>query len=282
MKNKRYMWLFIGGAIIGAIAALIYGMRGGSNPDKKNEEEETAITAMYVPYGENGYILVGEEAGVFTVTAPQEMYEVYDINGNKIAINQLVKGNVVKIYGDGIMAESYPGQYPGVSRMEVIEEGKPSDADQYQEIVDEIYTEPDPAEPPTLQVDYVNALAAVSILANRGGYEWVYMDKDGLSNAVVADSQHVLDWGDLLIDIILTEPIDLTLSFSDKPQNVEVVRYDSSLMGKAQDMPEGESVAVVEKDGEFVMEGVEGNYVYEVTGIWENGRATYGFLTVQK
>lgn len=282
MKNKRYIWLFIGGAIIGAIAALIYGMRGGSNPDKKNEEEETAIIAMYMPYGENGYILVGEEAGVFTVTAPQEMYEVYDINGNKIAINQLVKGNIIKIYGDGIMAESYPGQYPGVSRMEVIEEGKPSDADQYQEIVNEIYTEPDPAEPPTLQVDYVNALAAVSILANRGGYEWVYMDKDGLSNAVVADSQHVLDWGDLLIDIILTEPIDLTLSFSDKPQSVEVVRYDSSLMGKAQDMPEGESVAVVEKDGEFVMEGVEGNYVYEVTGIWENGRATYGFLTVQK
>lgn len=280
---KKKVWFLIGGAIIiGAAAALIYGMRAGNSSGGGNEGEETAITAMYVPYGEDGYIFVGEEAGVFTVTASPEMYDVYDIAGNKIAINQLAKGNIVKIYGDNMMAESYPGQYPGVSRMEVVEEGKPSDADQYQGIVDEIYTEPDPAEPPMLQVDYATDLAAVSVFANRGGYEWVYTDKDGLSNAVVADSPHVLDWGDLLVDIILSAPVDLTLSFSDKPQEVEVVRYDSAFMGKAQDTPEGEKVKVVEKDGEFVIESVEGDYVYEVTGIWENGRATYGFLTVQR
>lgn len=279
MKKKKYVWLLVGAAIIiGAAAALIYGMKGGKN----SKEEETAITAMYVPYGEGEYIFVGETAGVFTVTAKPDSYEVFDINGNKITMEQLNKGNMVKIYGDNIMAESYPGQYPGVHRMEVVEEGSPSDADQYQEIVDEIYTEPDPAEPPTMQVEYTTNMANVTVLANRGGYEWVYTDKDGLSNAVVADSAHVLDWGDLLIDVTLTEPLDLTLSFSDKPMEVTAVRYDSSLRGKAQDAPQGEEVPVAEKDGEFVLEGVDGDYVYEVTGIWENGRATYGFYTVQK
>ena len=133
-----------------------------------------------------------------------------------------------------------------------------------------------------MQVEYTTDLANATVLANRGGYEWVYTDKDGLSNAVVADSVHVLDWGDLLIDVTLTDPLDLTLSFSDKPTEVKVVRYDSAMRGKALEMPEGEEMPVVEKDGKFMLEGVDGDYVYEVTGIWENGRATYGFYTVQK
>lgn len=279
MKNKKWMWIIIGCAVvIGGAAAVIYGMGAG----KGSKEEGEPISAMYVPYGEDGYIFVSEQAGVFTVTAPEEAYQVQDMNGNKISIHELKKGNVVKIYGNGIMAESYPGQYPGVTRIEVESEGDPSDADQYQEIVDELYTEPDPAEPPTLQVNYVTSMADVTVMAARGGYEWVYMDKDGLSNAVVADSVPVLDWGDLLVDITLSEPLDLTLSFSDEPLEVEVVRYDSSLLGKGQEMPEGEKVTVSEKEGKRMIEGVDGNYVYEVLGIWENGRATYGFLTVKK
>ena len=180
------------------------------------------------------------------------------------------------------MAESYPGQYPGVTKIKVESEGNPSDADQYQEIVDEIYTEPDPAEPPVLQVNYVTSMADVTVAIERGGYEWVYMDKDGLSNAVVADSVPVLDWGELLADITVSEPLDLTLLFSEEPLEVEVVRYDSSLLGKGQETPEGEKVTVSEKEGQMVIEGADGNYVYEVLGVWENGRATYGFVTVEK
>lgn len=279
MKNKKWVWIIIGCAVVvGIAAAVIYGMGAG----KGGQEEGEPITAMYVPYGEDGYIFVSDQAGVFTVTASKESYQVKDINGNKISLPELKRGNIVKIYGNGIMAESYPGQYPGVTRIEVESEGNPSDADQYQEIVDGIYTEPDPAEPPILQVNYVTSMANVSVAVERGGYEWVYMDKDGLSNAVVADSVPVLDWGELLIDITLSEPLDLTLLFSEAPLDVEVVRYDSSLLGKGMEMPEGEKVTVTEKDGELVIEGVDGNYVYEVVGIWENGRATYGFITVKK
>lgn len=278
MKKKKYVWLLLGCAvIIGAVAAVLYGM-GGKNGE--GGKEENAITAMYVPYGENGHIFVSEEIGAFEVTADKETLEVYDANGKKITFGQLVRGNIVRIYGDDIMAESYPGQYPGVNRIEVEEEGNPSDADKYQEIVDQIYTEPDPAEPPFMQVEYTTDLAVATVFINRGGYEWVYIDKDGLSNAVVADSIPVLDWEeDLLADIVLSEPVDLTLVFSEIPQEVEAIRYDSSLAGKGTEGPEGEKVTLAEKDGQFVIEGAEGGYVYEITGIWENGRATYGFLT---
>ncbi len=237
------------------------------------------VTAVYVPYGEGAHIFVGEQAGVFVATFPEE---IYDINGNKITKEQLVKGNVVEIYGNGMMLESYPGQYPGITKMKVVEEGKPSDADAYQDIVDEIYQEPDPSEPPSLNVGYTTDLADVTVMVNRGGYEWVYTDKDGLSTAVVADSVHVLDWkiGEELADIKIKDSLDLTLYFSAEPEAVEAVRYDASLLGKVREYPEGEKITVGKKDGQWVLAGVTGGYVYDITGMWENGRADYGFIVL--
>lgn len=240
-------------------------------------QEDIITTAMYVPIAEDAYIFVDQENNtVFTITFPEE---ITDINGNNIAREELEKGNIVKIHGNGIMLESYPGQYPGISKIEVIEEGSPADADQYQTIVDEIYQEPDPAEPPTLNVEYRTDMVAATVMIGRGGYEWTYVDKDGLSNAVVADSAHVLNW-DQLADIKMEEPISADLVFSQTPMQVEVVRYESDLIGTEQ-IPEGEKVEVEETQDIYVIPQLEAGYVYEITGIWENGRATYGFLTLE-
>lgn len=247
--------------------------------DSAAEPEEIESRAMYVPIAQDVYIFVNQDNDmVFTITFPEE---IYNMEGDKITREELEKGNIVKLYGNGIMLESYPGQYPGISRIEVIEEGSPSDADRYQDIVDQIYQEPDPAEPPTMNVEYTTELAVATVMINRGGYEWTYVDKDGLSNAVVADSIHVLNWGEELADIKIKEPIEVILSFSQTPVQVEAVRYDSALMG-TDNIPEGEQVEVEETDGVFGISQIESGYVYEITGIWENGRATYGFLTLEQ
>lgn len=272
-KSRKKFWM----TGIGAVLVLAAGIAAVIAVTGK--KGEPPMTAMYVPFGEDSHIFVGEQAGVFVATFPEE---IYDVNGNRISKEQLVKGNMVEIYGNGIMLESYPGQYPGITKMKVVEEGNPSDADVYQEIVDEIYQEPDPAEPPILNVEYTTDLMNAVVIVNRGGYEWVYMDRDGLSNAVVADSVPVLDWktGEELVDITVSEPLELTLHFSAEPQEVEVIRYDASLLGKAQEEPEGEKVTVEKRDGKPVLSGVTGGYVYDITGIWENGRANYGFITL--
>lgn len=272
-KSRKNIWL-IG---IGAVLVLAAGIAAVMTMTGK--KEEPPVTAMYVPFGEDSHIFVGEQTGVFVATFPEE---IYDVNGNKISKDQLVKGNVVEIYGNGMMLESYPGQYPGITKMKVMEEGTPSDADVYQEIVDQIYQEPDPAEPPVLNVEYTTELMNAAVIVNRGGYEWVYMDKDGLSNAVVADADPVLDWktGEELVDIKVGEPLELTLHFSAEPEEVEVIRYDAAFQGRAQEAPEGEKVSVEKKDGKQVLSGVTGGYVYDITGIWENGRANYGFITL--
>lgn len=259
--------------LAGVLAWIILG-KGG-----KEDMEKEAITAMYIPFGEDGHIFVSEQAGVFTVTFPEE---IYGIDGNRITREQLAKGNIVKIYGNGMMLESYPGQYPGVTQIKVVGQGDPADADVYQSLVDEIYVEPDPAEPPSMHLGYTTDLASVVVMVNRGGYEWTYIDQDYLSNAVVADSAPVLQWkaGEELADVKITEPLDITLYFSKTPDEVEVIRYDAALLGTTEAV-EGERVAAVKENGEFVLTGVTGGYVYDVTGIWENGRADYGFITVE-
>lgn len=275
--NKKITVMIIAAAVLIVLAGVAVWMARGKGSGEDMGQE--AITAMYIPFGEGGHIFVGGQAGVFTATFPDE---IYGMNGKKITQEQLARGNMVKIYGNGIMLESYPGQYPGITKMEVVSEGDPSDADAYQYLVDEIYTEPDPAEPPSMNLGYTTDLASVVVMVNRGGYEWVYVDQDGLSNAVVADSAHVLQWkvGEELADVKIAEPLDITLYFSQKPEEVQVVRYDSALLGTS-GIPEGEAVSVSEKDGEFVLTGVVGGYVYDVTGLWENGRANYGFITVE-
>ncbi len=287
-KNGKSYWLIgIGAAAAVAAVAVMAGMaagkgRGGEDSEKEiSREEGEAITAMYIPFGDDMHIFAGEQCGIFVAAFPDE---IYDIDGNKIGKEQLAKGNMVRIYGNGIMLESYPGQYPGIARMEVIEVGKPSDADVYQEIVNQIYQEPDPAEPPTLDAEYRTDMMVATVMINRGGYEWVYTDEDGLSNAVVADSLHVLDWkaGEMLAEIRAEEPLELTLHFSVEPLEVEVVRYDASFLGKAQELPEGETVTVEEKDGKPVLSGVTAGYVYDITGKWENGQANYGFVALGK
>lgn len=277
MNKKTGLILVTVGVIlvIACVAVRIFAGKGGVADAMESEP----VTAIYIPFGEEEHIFVSEQAGVFVATFPEE---IYDINGKKISQEQLVKGNMVNIYGNGIMLESYPGQYPGITKMEVISQGDPSDADAYQYLVDEIYTEPDPAQPPTMNLGYTTELASVVVMVNRGGYEWTYVDKDGLSNAAVADSAHVLQWkvGEELADVKTAEPLDITLYFSKKPDEVTVVRYDSSLLG-TEEIPQGEEVTVKEKDGEFMIPGVADGYVYEVTGIWENGRVNYGFVVMK-
>lgn len=275
--NKKIVLISIITVIILILAGVwiwVFMGKGG-----KADMEQEAIRAMYIPFGEEGHIFVSEQGGVFTATFPEE---IYDIDGNKITRDQLVRGNVVKIYGNGIMLESYPGQYPGITKMEVTNQGDPSDADKYQYLVDEIYTEPDPAEPPFMNLEYSTDLASVVVAVNRGGYEWTYTDKDDLSNAVVADSVPVLQWkvGEELADVKIAEPLDITFHFSKMPETVEVVRYDSAFLGTT-DIPEGEAISVAKQDGEFVLSDVTAGYVYDVTGIWENGRANYGFITLK-
>lgn len=251
----------------------------GTESDSSSSEQ-MENTAMYVPYGDqDGYVMIDQNTGaVFTVTMPEE---IYDSEGNRITQSDLKKGNILKITGNGIMLESYPGQYPGVTRIDVEKAGTPSDADQYQEIIDQIWQEPDPSQVPFLNVEYTTDLASVSAAASIGGYEWEYPAEDGAIKQKNAEAPVIVQWPEL-IDIRTEEPMELNLVFSETPVEVSVLRWPETEKGKTE-IEEGETVPVQEsgEQGRYVLAQAEPGWMYLVKGEWENGYAEYGFQVLK-
>lgn len=283
-KNKKWLWGLL--VLVILLAGLTVVVMKMSQTAKEN-----IIRAMYVPYGESGsYVMIDIENGtVFTVNMPEN---IFDINGEKMEPSDLKKGNILDIYGNGIMAESYPGQYMGVTEIHVVEEGKPEDADQYQQIIDGLYFEPDPAQIPYLSATYRTEQAIVTVAIPNGSYSWSYENENGQTTEVEADSAHVLMWEEeLLGDVSIGEATDVELAFDKKPKEVQVSRWEAQYRDDQDylnDNPDGEPVELttdeeavtssVQKVTKWILKAEPG-YIYRVKAIWENGMVEYGFLT---
>lgn len=283
-KSKKWLWeLLVLVVLLGALTVAAIQM--------SKTAKENIIRAMYIPYGENGaYVMVDTENGtVFTVQMPEK---IFNKKGEQIQPADLQRGNILDIYGNGIMAESYPGQYMGVTEIHVAEEGNPQDADQYQYIIDELYTEPDPGQIPSLTANYRTELADVSVFVPSGAFSWTALYENGDAETTNADHAHVLMWEDeWLGDVSIGEPVDVELIFDNKPLKIELSRWEEQYHGDQEYLnghPDGEKVEVT-TDEEAVTSSVamttkwilkaEPGYVYRVKGTWENGTVEYGFLT---
>ena len=253
------------------------GSGGESSLPQADADGAGALRAMYLTDKIGEYLFVGTENGtLFVAPIPEELYGT---DGGKLTADELSVGTVVDIYGNNMMLESYPGQYPGVSKMVVVKEGTEADTEPYQYLIDEIYTEPDPSQPPFMDLEYQNGQANVTVILSQGGYSWSYTDENGEERNVVADSSHILAW-DQLVDVTLEEPTDLKLVPSTPFKAVEVIRWPVEARDtQGADVPEGGMLEAVEKDGSFWIDQAEPGYVYLVKGIWENGEAEFGFYT---
>lgn len=241
------------------------------------------ITAMYVPMGDAGaYILVDQKNGaVFTATMPEEMY---GLKGEKITQQDLAAGNILEIEGNGCMLESYPGQYPGVTAIRVIQQGSPEDTAVYQELVDTLYQEPDLSVPPELTAEYRIPLAMVAARVARGSYQWDYEDENSETVCAVACGPHPLQWGEILDNnpLKVGEAADIRLLFSTvKPTEVQASCWPASqrMPVGSGDIPEGKVVAIEQEEGEFILRQVQPGHVYQIQAIFPNGDALYAFIT---
>lgn len=279
--NRSKKWLAAGAAacVLLAAAGIIIWQRTDGRKEPASGEHKNLV--MYVPFGETSYIMVDQDTGsVFSVTMPEE---IYDTDGSKITEDDFKKGDLLTIYGDGIMLESYPGQYPGVTRIEVAKRGAPSDADQYQSITDQLYQEPDPSERPHLGIEYQSDSANVYVYITEGGFTWSYTDENGQAQSVTTDSAFILGWkeiADMTLDA--EQGTDLNLLFSEEPESITVEKWPSGLMETYQDgsgIEDGEKVTPEKGSDGFILEDVKVGYVYRITGTWENGTVEYGFLT---
>ena len=182
---------------------------------------------------------------------------------------ELAVGNVVRVRGNGIMLESYPAQYPGITSIELSSEGTPADAEKYAGLVAEVWPEKDPAEPPYASLEYATELAVVTIAPATCGYTWSF-EEGGETQAVVADAPAPTSLGaSELPDARVEGPTNATLSFDVPATSVFVLRWSESAEGL---LAEGEVVDVA--DGSFA---IEPGFRYAVRASFANGQATFVF-----
>lgn len=258
------------------VVILAFAAGTGFYKGDQMKEEEAPIRAMYIPLGENGHLMIGQKNGdTFTVDMPET---ILDKDGKTISWQELKRGNIIDIYGDGIMLESYPGQYPGVSKIQVISEGKPSDADKYQDIIDEVWTPKAPSELPCLNVEYTQPDWTVSAVTMQGGYSWTYKDEEGKEQKKTADSFKLTNLPELPV-MDIEKAADMTLSFDVQPVKVTAAVYPSGILGKEASKEEGEILSVeADEDGSFVLKNAQKEKLYIIRGEWENGWSEYGFI----
>lgn len=205
---------------------------------------------------------------------------IVDADGNETSADALASGNVVRVTGNGIMLESYPGQYPGITDVEIVDEGAPDDLEPYADMISELNVERDPAEPAQATVEYRTEQAVVSLMPQTNGYTWSY-EENGEGVTVTADvADPVQVKADDLIDAQVDGPTDATVSFDVPASDLHVTRWSEADIAGAADpnsisLP-GEDVQVTASDGAYALT-IEPGYRYFFEATFDAGTVGYLF-----
>lgn len=285
MSKKAKLIVGIGVALLILIVLVAAGIRNhfmqDEPADKPKADSGYTMQAVYLKKEDGNNIFVELENDMpFTGKIPQE--ELYDENGEKITEQDLNNGDVLNIYGNGIMAQSYPGQYNGISKIERTEQENQEYIEEYSHFLDEFFVEKEPSQRPELNVCYTDDLAAVTVMIPEAlGYTWTY-EENGEGNTITTDAPHILQTNPTEVTK-LSEPMKMELMFDVKPESVQILSWEDSLLGQYQDsadqIPDGTPVEIQENEegnSEFT---AQPGCVYLVQGQWENGTADYGFWT---
>lgn len=283
MKMKKWIYALAAGMIVCMCAGC--GEKSADNGAAKKavkavNTDDATIKGMYLTFGEeeDSYIFADvENESLFFAAIPED--NLLDETGGKISEEELQKGDIVAVYNSGIVAESFPPQYPGVTKMVRVKKGNAEDAKKYDALIAQIYQAPDPSEIPYLDIENRREMAIVTSMINHGGYSWTYEDADGQQQTVTADAKHVLEWersDSELVELTCdTDNKDLKLMFSKKPESVKVTRWDST--ATVSEIEKGEAAEVTLEGKEAVLKDAKPGSVYEVAAEWKNGTVTYGF-----
>ena len=286
MRNNNtspivYIGVLLVTLVILTAANMLRSQFSSEEPQEENQVQgEYALKAVYLEKEDGNSIFVNlTEEYPFDGNIPEG--ELYDEDGEKITQEDLNSGDVLNIWGNGVIAESYPAQYNGITKMERTEQSNQEYIDQYGHYLEELFVEKDPSELPYLNVCYRDELAdAAVMIPDPLSYTWTYTDESGESRTVTTDGAHVLHTEPVEVKKI-SEPMTMELYFDEVPESVELLVWDDTLLGQYQDsadqIPEGTAVEVT-KNGKGNLEfNAQPGSVYLVQGQWEQGTAEYGF-----
>lgn len=284
MKNKKIIGIVGIILVILIIGAVFLGKGNVEKQEKKTEKktEDSYMEAVYLKDEQGNGIFVQTDTEMpFFGTIPQELY---DEKENKITEEDLNSGDVVKIWGNEAIAQSYPAQYPGITKIQIEEKKNKEYIEKYGHYLEEFIAVPDETELPYLDISYKqpNALvtAAVDTVAS---YIWEYSGDDGKQVREESLENSVLTLPELA-EIQVAGDTQAELLFCTEPEKVEVLRWDESLKmeeGSEDAIPEGETVQIENGEAGNTSITVQPGYIYMIKAFWKNGEVEYGFSVTE-
>ena len=282
MRNNNtspivYIGVLLVTLVILAAANMLKNQFSSEEPGEETQiQGDYALKAVYLEKENGDFIFVNvTDEYPFDGNIPEG--ELYDEDGEKITKEDLNNGDVVNIWGNGVIAESYPAQYNGITKMERIRQADQEYIERYGHYLEELFVEKDPSERPHLNVCYTDELAAAAVMIPE---PLGYTDESGESRTVSTDAAHVLQTEPVEVKN-LSAPMTMELQFDEAPESVKLLVWDDTLLGQYQDgtaeIPEGKNVEITENNEGNLEFTAQPGSVYLVQGQWEQGTAEYGF-----
>ncbi|WP_282209000.1 hypothetical protein [Parvibacter caecicola] len=251
--------------------------RDGAAPEEHVGETSRA---MVIAVGEQVLLVNTETQAPYYPAIPEG--GLTDVEGRPISPDQLAVGNVVEVTGNGIMLESYPGQYPGVTAIRVVEQGKPEDAQKYQALIDELAASgATEGAVPFASAAYRTETADASLLLEPAGYTWEMpdgtMDSQEL-NLTEADGSVTTS----LNDARISDKTDVTVMFDVPAQGVAVTRMPlaATASGHAVDATVTEEAVECLLSGSDAAFSIQPDSLYVVSANFEAGQVIYAFVAL--
>lgn len=251
----------------------------------RNISEEEAMfesEALVIASDEAGLLFVDTETETPYTPGDLAQARIVGADGEEISASDLARGNLVRVVGNGIMLESYPAQYPGISEVEVLKTGSAADADPYNELVAQVRPTKDPAEPPYAALSYRTDDAAVTVALTLVSSTW----QDGEDATGERPAPAVALAPDALADARIPHALEATVELDTPATAVRAVRWNESDLARAAEASGGytaleenqpsEEVVVSTADGAASLT-IEPGWRYVLTAEFADGEATYAF-----
>lgn len=284
MKNKKIIGI-VGIILVILIIGAVFLGKGNVEKQEKKEEKKTEDSYMEAVYLKdeqgNGIFVQTDTEMPFFGTIPQELY---DEKENKITEEDLNSGDVVKIWGNEAIAQSYPAQYPGITKIQIEEKENKEYIEKYGHYLEEFIVVPDETELPYLEISYKQPQALVTAAVDTvASYIWEYSGDDGKQVREESLENSVLTLPELT-EIKVAGDTQAELLFCTEPEKVEVLRWEESLKmeeGSEDAIPEGETVQLENGEAGNISITVQSGYIYMIKAFWKNGEVEYGFSVTE-
>lgn len=273
--------------LVAVACAPMNGATTNASSDANDADEAmgTTVQRAIVLQVKDDTALFADEANgtVYFPTVPAG--GLFGMDGAPIDLADLQPGNIVEVTGNGIMLESYPGQYPGIERIALVEEGSPDSVAPYQDVLTQVFAEPDPYAVPSGYIEYRTDMAATSVALDPVSSTWDASD----------GFRKVTDGTIITVDGLLRDDVpnvrigaatEATIGFGIPFMDVQVSRQPLIVLDDGKMRIDGTSESTEEvplgcasTDEARLM--IEPGFAYTVNGFFEHGNATYGLITTR-